>query len=62
MSSDSMLNCERSITADTALRLSRYFPSTSARFWLNMQIDDDLEFAEDDAGESIAQEVRAYRE
>jgi len=33
---------KRSITADTALRLSKYF-GTSARFWLGLQTDYDLE-------------------
>ena len=35
---------KRSITADTALRLSRYF-GTSERFWLNLQTGYDLEAA-----------------
>lgn len=35
---------ERTITADTALRLSRYF-GTSARVWLNLQADYDLRVA-----------------
>lgn len=33
---------KRSVTADTALRLSKYF-GTSARFWLGLQTDYDLE-------------------
>ncbi len=33
---------KRSITADTALRLARYF-STSDRFWIGLQVDYDLE-------------------
>jgi addiction module HigA family antidote len=33
---------KRSVTADTALRLARYF-STSERFWLNLQARHDLE-------------------
>jgi antitoxin HigA-1 len=36
---------KRSITADTALRLSRYF-GTSAKFWLGLQDDYDLEEAD----------------
>ncbi len=35
---------KRSITADTALRLARYF-GTTAQFWLNMQTSYDLECA-----------------
>ena len=37
-----ILNGTRRITADTALRLSRYF-GTSAKFWLGLQTDYDLE-------------------
>ena len=36
---------KRSMTADTALRLARYF-GTSERFWLNLQSDYDLEMEE----------------
>lgn len=36
----------RSITADTAIRLGRYF-RTTPRFWLNLQTSYDLEVAED---------------
>ncbi len=42
----------RSITADTALRFSRYF-GTTAEFWLNLQIRYDLDVAEDLLGDSI---------
>jgi antitoxin HigA-1 len=37
-----ILKCNRRITADTALRLSKYF-GTSAKFWLGLQDDFDLE-------------------
>jgi addiction module HigA family antidote len=40
---------ERGITADTALRLARYF-GTSAQYWLNLQTHYDLEIAEDEVG------------
>jgi antitoxin HigA-1 len=43
----------RAITADSALRLARYF-GTSAEFWLNLQSHYDLEVEEDRAGESIS--------
>lgn len=43
---------KRSITADTALRFSRYF-GTSAEFWLNLQARYDLDIAEDELGDSI---------
>lgn len=47
---------ERSITADTALRLSRYF-GTSERFWLNLQIRYDLECQKDELGNTLEREV-----
>ncbi len=47
---------KRGITADTALRLSRYF-GTTARFWLNMQTSYELEVAEDRLGRVVLQEV-----
>ena len=43
----------RGISADTALRLSRYF-GTSAEFWINLQSYYELDRAEDLAGEQIA--------
>jgi antitoxin HigA-1 len=46
----------RSITADTALRLSRYF-GTSERFWLNLQSRYDLEVEKDRLGERLDTEV-----
>ena len=48
----------RSITADTALRLSRYF-GTSERFWLNMQIRYDIEIQKGRLGNSLDREVHA---
>ncbi|GAA5193826.1 hypothetical protein GCM10023346_19770 [Arthrobacter gyeryongensis] len=39
---------KRAITADTALRLGKYF-GTSAQFWLNLQTHYDLDVAEDRA-------------
>ena len=47
---------KRSMTADTALRLSRYF-GTSERFWLNLQARYDLEVEKDRLGERLNQEV-----
>ena len=47
---------KRGITADTALRLSRYF-GTSERFWLNLQVRFDLEAEKDRVGDRIKQEV-----
>jgi antitoxin HigA-1 len=47
---------QRSISADTALRLSRYF-GTSDRFWLNLQTRFDLEVAKDRLGDRLDREV-----
>lgn len=47
---------KRGITADTALRLARYF-GTSAEFWLGLQADFDLKTAEAASGERISREV-----
>jgi addiction module HigA family antidote len=47
----------RAITADTALRLSRYF-GTSPQFWMNLQANYELELAADSAGARIAGEVK----
>ena len=44
---------KRGITADTALRLAKYF-GTSAEFWINLQSHYELDRAEDAAGEEIA--------
>lgn len=44
---------KRGITADTALRLARYF-GTSAEFWINLQTHYELDLAEDALGEQIA--------
>ena len=48
----------RSITADTALRFSRYF-GTSERFWMNLQTRYDLELQKDRLGSRLDREVRA---
>ena len=47
---------KRAISADTALRLSRYF-GTSERFWLNLQSRFDLETEKDRLGERLEKEV-----
>jgi len=49
---------KRSITADTALRLSRYF-GLSERFWMNLQARFDLETEKDSLGDRLEKEVRA---
>jgi len=48
---------QRAITADTALRLGRYF-RMSAQFWLNLQTHDDLERQEQRLGRRLAREVK----
>jgi antitoxin HigA-1 len=48
---------KRAITADTALRLSRYF-GTSERFWLNLQAQYELETQKDRLGARLEDEVR----
>lgn len=47
---------KRRITADTALRLGRYF-QMSPQFWLGLQMDYDLDVAEDKLGEQLEREV-----
>jgi len=47
----------RAITANTALRLARYF-STTDRFWLNLQSHYDLETERDRLGDSLQREVQ----
>jgi len=47
---------KRSITPDTALRLSTYF-GNSASFWLGLQMDYDLDIAEDTISKKIHKEV-----
>jgi len=48
---------KRRITAETALRLARYF-GTSPQFWLGLQSDYDLDVASDALGERLETEVR----
>ena len=52
---------KRAITADTVLRLSRYF-STYERFWINLQSRYDLEVEKDRLGERLTQEVQVFAE
>lgn len=47
----------RAVTADTALRLSRYF-GTSEHFWLNLQARYDLEIEKDRLGDRLRREVK----
>jgi addiction module HigA family antidote len=52
-----ILNGRRSITADTAVRLGRYF-SNSAQFWLDPQSQYDIAVVERESGTAIARRVR----
>ncbi len=51
-----ILNGRRSITADTALRLARYF-GNSAQFWLDLQSQYDIATAERERGAEIKKRV-----
>jgi addiction module HigA family antidote len=51
---------KRGITADTALRLGRYF-GMSPQFWLGLQMDYDLDVTADKLAERLEQEVRPYQ-
>ena len=53
----SILNGQRGITADTALRLSRYF-GTSPQLWLNLQKTFELRLAEIESGKDIEEQVQ----
>ncbi len=48
---------KRAITADTALRLARYF-GTTPQFWMSLQANYDLELAQDARGPEIADRIR----
>lgn len=52
-----IVNRKRGITADTALRLSRYF-GTTPKFWMNMQASWELEVAEDQLSGVLEHDVR----
>jgi addiction module HigA family antidote len=49
---------KRAVTADTALRLARYF-GTSEAFWMGLQADYDLEKARERLGDRLDREVRS---
>jgi addiction module HigA family antidote len=52
-----ILSGERAITADTALRLSRYF-GVSEKFWINLQASYDIEVAKDNLAGRLEIEVQ----
>ena len=51
---------KRSVSADTALRLSRYF-GTSARFWLNLQAQYDLDVQEEKITAELATAIKPFK-
>ena len=51
-----IVNGDRSITADTALRFARFF-GNSAKFWMNLQTHYDLELAERRSGRQILRDI-----
>ena len=55
-----IVNGRRAITADTALRLSRYF-GASGEIWISLQAKYDLQVAEDQRGEEIKRQVQPRR-
>lgn len=55
-----IIHGKRAISADTALRLAKYF-GTSAQFWLNLQSHYDLEIASDKLGKKLKIEVKVYQ-
>ena len=54
-----ILNAQRAVTADTALRLARYF-GTSAEFWLNLQSAYDLRRTRQAVGKQIERDVAPH--
>jgi antitoxin HigA-1 len=52
---------KRAVTADTALRLARFF-GMSAQFWTGLQSQYDLDVAADKLGDRLVREVREYAE
>jgi len=53
---DGILRENKSITADTALRLAKFF-GTSAQFWLGLQSDHDLDIAREKLGDKLEKEI-----
>jgi len=54
-----IINGQRAITVDTAMRLARYF-GTSAAVWLRLQVRYDLEVAEQELSDKINREVKVF--
>jgi len=58
---DEICSGKRAITADTALRLARFF-GADAQSWMNLQAQYDLESAEIDLAERIEREVTPFKD
>ena len=56
-----IVHAKRSISADTALRLAKFF-GMSDRFWMNLQTRYDIELEKDRLGSRLNQEVELYKE
>lgn len=56
-----IVHCNRAITANTALRLSKFF-GTSDRFWLNLQTRYNLEVEKDKLGSRLEREVETLKQ
>lgn len=54
-----IVHAKRAVTADTALRLARYF-GTTPRFWLNLQAQYDLDQESERLGDRLEREVTGY--
>ncbi len=55
-----IVHAKRRITAETALRLGRFF-GTSPKFWLGLQMDYDLDLERDRLGGRLEKEVKRHR-
>ena len=55
-----IVNGRRAISADTALRLARYF-GTTPQFWTNLQSNYEIEVAQDALGKRIEDEIMPHR-
>jgi len=55
-----LVNGQRPVTADTALRLGLFF-GMNPRFWLNLQTEYDLRMAERESSAKIARRVRVFQ-
>ena len=54
-----IIRCKREITADTALRLGKYF-GIEPEFWLNLQVRYNMKMARSNVGKKIDKEVQVY--